>query len=173
MLEFVTEKGCAVAFWRFRKIEGQGGQSIHHTEVAHVAAIDGLHPDDADDDLCRYAELCFGALQGGSILAPKFHASLNANRVDEAAAVDAPILPDHARAGGLHGTHKTLHSGDEAGLADGLAHPFFVEISALGHVVCKAHDFFAVCIGLILCRAQRYVFLCVFSRFLGCRRHRY
>ncbi len=126
-----------------REVEGQRGQRIDHAEVAHVAAVDGLDADDADDDLGRHAVLGFGAGQRVGVGAPEAHAGRDADRVDEAAAVDAPVL---RRAPGRR-QHQARHVRQQARAADGRAHPCAIEVAPLGHVVGELHRVFARGIG--------------------------
>jgi hypothetical protein len=65
----------------------------------------------------------------------KAQARADAHRVDEAAAVHPPVL---GRALGRR-QHELGHLGQKARLADGLAHPFAVQVAALGQVVGKLH----------------------------------
>jgi hypothetical protein len=120
-----------------REVEGQGGQRVHHAKAAGVATIDGFHADDADDDFSRYAVFFLGAIQCLLVFQPEAPAGLNAHRVDEAAAVDAPVL-DESLGGRLH---QPYHGGVVTRLADRIAHPVGVQVAACSHVVGKLHGF--------------------------------
>ena len=75
-----------------RKVQCQRGQSIHHAKVAHVAAVNGFHADDADNDLCGHAELLLGTRERLVVGLPELHAGAYAHGVDKAAAVYRPVL---------------------------------------------------------------------------------
>src|SRR5439155_26166059 len=75
-----------------REVEGERRQRIEHAEIAHLPTVDGLHAEDADDDLRGHAVLLLGPLQGAAVLLPEAHAGGDARPVDEAAAVDGPVL---------------------------------------------------------------------------------
>jgi hypothetical protein len=115
------------------EVKGQRGQRIHHPEGAHLLAVEGLHADDAHDDVGGHAVLALGALQRGLVLLPKAQARADAHRFDEAAAVRAPVL---GRALGGR-KHELGHLGQKPRLANGLAHPFAVQVAARGQVVGK------------------------------------
>ena len=53
--------------WAAGKSKRQGGERVHHTEVAHLLAVDGLYPDDADDDLGGHTVFLLGAGQGVAV----------------------------------------------------------------------------------------------------------
>ena len=65
------------------------------------------------------------------------HAGLNADRVDEAAAVNAPVFHESLR-GWLH---QPRHGGVKARLANRLPNPLWIEVAAAGQVVGKPHCF--------------------------------
>jgi hypothetical protein len=126
-----------------RKVEGERGQRVDDAEVAHVLAVDRLHADDADDDLRRHAELGLRLRQRAAVALPEAHAGADAQRLDEAAAVRAPVLGRAARGR----QHQARHLAQEHGLADGLARPFGVQAAAPGHLVGPAHGVVAQQVG--------------------------
>ena len=126
-----------------REVKRQGGERVHHAEVAHLLAVDGLYPDDADDDLGGHTVFLLGAGQGVAVFLPKPHACADADGVDEAAAVHAPVL---GRAFGGR-QHELGHRAQKTRLAHRLAHPFAVQPPALCQVVGKLHGIVALGIG--------------------------
>ncbi|MNP11516.1 hypothetical protein D3C76_1037080 [compost metagenome] len=75
-----------------RIVETEGGQRVHHPEVAGIAAEEGLHADDRDDVLRRHAVFLLGAGQGVGVLVPEAHATGDAPVADEHRPVFLPRL---------------------------------------------------------------------------------
>ena len=137
LLQLALEVGAALGCTRVAggEVEGQGGQCIHHPEAAHLLAVDRLHPDDAHDDLGGHAVFLLGPLQCGAVVLPEAHAGADTHRVDEAAAVHAPVL----RCAHRRWCHQPADGGQLAGLAHHVAHPGRVHVAAGGHVIGKGH----------------------------------
>ena len=117
------------------EVEAQRGQGVDHAEVAHLLAVDGLHADDADDDFGRHAVLLFSTRQRGGIGLPEAGSGADANGLDEAAAVDAPVL---GRALGSR-RHQAGHLRQKARLGDGVAHPVHRQVVAHRNVGSHLH----------------------------------
>ncbi|MNM47204.1 hypothetical protein D3C81_581670 [compost metagenome] len=141
VFQFALEKFHACRARRaFRIGKCQGGQRVEHAEASCVAAIHGFHADDADDDLGRHAILAFGALQRLRIFFPKFHARIDAHRLDEAGAVGLPVLRLAGRRR-FHQLHRRFHI---AHLADQRVQFGTVKAMLGGHVVEEGADLFPV-----------------------------
>ena len=145
LLQFAGEERLAGGSPRVGcgEIEGQRGQRVQHAVAAQLLAVQGFHADDADDDLCRHAVLPFGALQRRAVGLPERDAGADADRVDEAAAIQAPVLGGSPR----RWQHQARDARQVVRLADGLAHPFAVQVAAFGHVVGPAHHVLAGGVG--------------------------
>jgi len=146
LLQLALEEGAPLGGARVGvgEVEGQGGQRVDDTVAAHVPAVQGLHADDADDDLGRHAVLRLGARQGLGVVLPEAQAGADAHRLDKARAVGGPVL------GAAFGRrqHQARHLAQQPRLADGLAHPFALQAAALGQVVGEAHGIGAL--GVVL-----------------------
>ena len=70
-----------------RKVKRQRGERVHYPKVASVLAVNGLYPNDADDDFGGYTQLGLRALQCVAVGLPKLHARADANGLNKAAAV--------------------------------------------------------------------------------------
>ena len=81
--------GSWVTGW---KIQGQGGQGIQHTVVAHVLTVEGLDADDANNHFGRDAVGLLSTREGALVGLPKLCAGLDAAWLDEALAVSAPVF---------------------------------------------------------------------------------
>ena len=149
LLQLALEEGLAFGrTWvRIGEVKGQGGQRVDHAEVAHVLAVDGLDPQDAHDDFLRHAEFLLGTLQRAGMFLPEAQPGAHAHRLDEAGAVGLPVL---GRALGRW-QHQALHCGQQARLADALAHPGRVQVAARGQVVGKLHGVGTVGVGRMGC----------------------
>ena len=99
LFQFRPEEGAALQRSRMlrRKIKGQRGQCIDDPKATHLLTVNGFDADDAHDDLGRHTGLLLGTLQTVLIVLPEFHAGLDANRLNEAAAVKPPVLRDARR----------------------------------------------------------------------------
>ena len=117
-----------------RVVECQGGQRIDHTEIAHLLAIDGFHADDADDVLRRHSIGLLGARQCGLVFVPEAQACADADGLDKAAAVGAPVF--HSGRTCARG-HQALHRGVEARLVQAGAQPRLVDVAASGYFAHK------------------------------------
>src|SRR6266480_4036284 len=92
----------------FRVIERERGEGIDHPVGPDIAAVSGLHADDAYDDLLGHAEFARGARKGLGVAVPELHPRFDALGVDEYRSVS---LPGRERGfGGL------LHRLDDRGL---------------------------------------------------------
>ncbi len=119
-----------------RVVEGERGQRVEHTEVAHEAPVDRLHADDADDHFRRHAEFFIGALQRGLVGAPEAHAGVDAHRVEKARLIHAPVLDGRGgrRRHELDCGSRIAHA-REQGMQRG-----FVEVIARRHVADERVD---------------------------------
>ena len=118
-----------------RKVKTQGRERIDHPHIAHMAAIDGFHPNNAHDGVRRYAVFALGALQSRRVLAPELHPGPDANRLDEAAAICRPVAAHTAP----RWQDQTRHAGQKIGIADGVAHIGFRQTHALGNALDLLH----------------------------------
>ena len=137
LLQLAAKVGTAlgrarVGVW---KIKGQCGQRVQHADVAHVAAVQRFHANDADDDFCRHAIFALGARQRRPVLLPKAHTCTHPHFVDKTRAVGLPVLGGAAR----RRQHQARHLWQKARLAEGAAQPVGVQATALCHVVGKGH----------------------------------
>ncbi len=104
---------------RRREVEGEGGQRIQHTVVAHVLAVKGFDTDDAHHHFGGHAIGLFGTGEGALVGLPKLGARFDATAFDEALAVSAPVF-----GGGYRRRHDHLGDAFEVlCLADLFAHP--------------------------------------------------
>ena len=98
-----------------RIIEGQGRQGVHHPPTAGVAAIEGFHADDGDDELRRHTVLGFGLLQCSLVVFPEFHAVSDTLVGDEDRPVVLPGLDLLCRArDGIENRLLALNLGEQA-----------------------------------------------------------
>jgi hypothetical protein len=146
LLQLALEEGAPLGRARVGvgEVEAQRGQRVDHAVAAHVLAVEGLHADDADDDLGRHAVLRFSPRQGPGVVLPEAQAGAYAHGLDEARAVGGPVLR-HAPG---RRQHQARHLAQQPGLAYGLAHPFAVQAAALGQVVGEPHGLRAL--GIVL-----------------------
>ena len=118
------------------KVEGQRAQGINDPKTSHFSAIEGLDPDHAHDDLSRHAIDRLRALQDALVFFPKTQTGLDSNLVDEAAAVDPPVL--HEACG------RWLHQRNDrwrlACLPEHASNPVGRELAPLGQFAGKLHD---------------------------------
>ena len=128
---------------RLRKVQRQRGQGIHHAEVAHVAAIDGFHADDADDDFGGHAKLLLGTRKRLAVGMPELHTGANAHGVDKAAAVHRPVF----HKGLACGRHQTGDHGQILRFTQLRTHPVGRQVAAGGNVVGQLHGITPAGIG--------------------------
>ena len=145
LLQLALEKGLAFGGpgMGAGEVKRQRGQGVHHTEVAHVLAVERLHAQDAHDDLCWHAVFAFGPRQGGSVGLPKAQPGTDANGLDETAAVGLPIFG--LAFGG--GQHQTGHARQKTRLANRFAHPGRIKVTPRRYVIGKQHGFGTVGVG--------------------------
>ena len=141
-LELVLEEVAAVAA-AGRKVEGERRQRIDDAKVAHLAAIDRLDADDADDDLRRHAVQLLGGREPRLVGLPELRPGLDADRLDEAGAIGGPVL----RRAGRRRHDVARDARHEARLRQRRADPGGIELAALGQRVGEAHDVVALAIG--------------------------
>ncbi len=90
--ELHAEVSAAVA-WRLRGVaQRQGGERIDHAEVAHIAAVDRLHPEDARDDVRRHAVALLRSLEPHAEFLHEVTARADAQTVEKPAAVHPPVF---------------------------------------------------------------------------------
>ena len=169
VLKLAFEKRLPLGGARVRggEVKGQGAQGVDDAKRAGIAAIDGFHADDADDDLSRHAKFLFSLLQRDGIGLPKPHAGFDADRVDKPAAVDPPVFR-HPFGRWLH---QTADLRQLPRLANSGSHPVFVHVTPRGDVVGHQHGFCTVGVEHALVAGN--VNIAIFSTFLSCSRRIY
>ena len=141
-LELFAEEGTAVAA-SAGEVEGEGGQRIEHPEGAHVAPVEGLHPDHRHHHLGRHTPAGVRALEPARMRAPEAQAGVDACTVDEARAVGRPVL-GRAR---WRGHDEPLHGGQPARQGELRLHPLELESAALRDVLREGHHVGACAVG--------------------------
>jgi hypothetical protein len=135
LFQLVPEKRAAGRCARVlgREVESQCGQRIEHPKVAHVAAIQGFHPDHAHDQAGGHPGFGLGLVQPRAVALPEGLACLEPHRLNEAGAVGGPVF------GGLAGgrAHELLHARQFAGLGQQGAHAVGIQPTAVCHVFGK------------------------------------
>ena len=101
--QLAAEELCAL-----RVIERERSEGIDNPVGPDIAAVSGLHANDAHDDFLGHAEFACGAREWHGVAVPELHARFDALGVDEYRAVSLP--------GGERGLGGLLHRLDDRGL---------------------------------------------------------
>ena len=134
-LQFAAEIGGALgrARVRLRKVQSKRHERDDDPKVAHLLAVNRLDSNDSDDTLSGNAKLVSGTLKCRPVGFPKLDAGADANRIDEAAAVQRTVF---YRAG-RRWLHQLCHNTRQIGVAQDATRPRGVQGAALCNVVAR------------------------------------